>query len=271
MNVVAKKYLGQHFLHDQSVLKSILNAGELMADDTVLEIGSGKGVLTEPLLQQVKKVVAYEIDRDCFPILEDLAHQYPHLVLLKQSVLEARPPSGAYKVIANIPYYLTGTILRLFLHVFENQPQLMVLLIQKEVATKILSAENSLLSLAIQVYGKAELIKKVSSGAFTPPPAVDSAVIRITKHAQPALTKVDSDSFFRFLRPCFQGNRKQVQGTIHSQVSLSRDQVIDMLQKLGIDPRIRPSELNLSLWEQIVSVFLPFTTWPATDSVPRKS
>ncbi|MBI4835743.1 MAG: ribosomal RNA small subunit methyltransferase A [Candidatus Abawacabacteria bacterium] len=270
MSVIAKKYLGQHFLHDRKVLTDIVKAGQIEPEDIVLEIGAGQGILTEELVKLAKQVIAYEIDNECFPILDQLAKIHANLTIEKQSVLDAKPPLGPYKVIANIPYYLTGTILRLFLHIFNHQPKLLVLLIQKEVAAKIISSESSLLSLAVQVFGKATIVRQVGKGAFTPPPQVESAVIRIVQHMSPVLT-VDTDSFFRFLRPCFQGSRKQVQATIRQQVGLSREQVIDMLQGLNIDPRIRPSKLNLATWEKIVQTFLPYTNWQITTSPSPKS
>lgn len=266
----AKTYLGQHFLHDQKVLQAIVDAGDIQPEDLVVEIGAGKGVLTVALLQKQAEVYAYEIDHDCFPELENLAKNYSKLHLIKKSILTAEPPQGKYKVIANIPYYLTGTILRLFLHIFLHQPESMVLLIQKEVAKKITSTETSLLSLAIQVYGKAQIIRQVSRGAFTPPPKVESAIIRLTKHEQPVL-HMDAVEFFRFLRPCFQGSRKQIQVTIRHQVSLSREEVMDMLQSLNIDPQTRPSKLTLEQWEQIVQKFLPYTNWQVTSSQFLKS
>mgnify|MGYP000255168580 CR=1 FL=1 len=270
MMTFAKTYLGQHFLHDQKVLQAIVEAADIQSEDTVVEIGAGKGVLTVALLQKQAQVYAYEIDRDCFPELENLVKNYPNLHLIKKSVLTAESPQADYKVVANIPYYLTGTILRLFLHIFRHQPDLMVLLIQKEVAKKITSSETSLLSLAVQVYGRAQIIRQVSKGAFTPPPKVESAIIRLTKHPQPVL-HMDAGDFFRFLRPCFQGSRKQIQVTIRHQVSLSRDEVIDMLQSLHIDGQTRPSKLSLAQWEQIVHKFLPYTSWKVTSSPSPKS
>lgn len=270
MAVKAKTHLGQHFLHDQKVLQAIVTAGNITAADIVLEIGAGQGVLTQELVKVAEQVIAYEIDHDCFPVLEQLARVHSNFTLVKQNVLDASAPEQTYKVIANIPYYLTGTILRLFMHIFEHQPELMVLLIQKEVAQKILSTETSLLGLAVQVYGKAELIRNVGRGAFTPPPQVESAVIRLVKHSQPMLN-MDSNTFFRFLRPCFQGLRKQIQVTIRHQVNLSREQVIDMLEVLGVDPQIRPSKLNLSAWEKIVQAFLPHTNWKVIDTSSQKS
>jgi len=257
-HIKAKKQFGQHFLHDQKVLQAILEAGEITQNETIVEIGAGKGVLTKELVRLAKKVIAYEIDRECFPLLEDLQHQYPNLEIVKRSILDAEPPQEKYKVIANIPYYLTGTILRLFLHVFSHKPERLVLLVQKEVADKIVSKDHSLLSLAVQVYGTATTIRDVSRGAFTPPPKVTSAIIQIIAHHKSPIS-INADDFFRFLRPCFQGLRKQVQKTIGQQVHLSREEVIDMLTELGVDSQARPSTLDLFTWEKIAKKFLPHT------------
>ncbi len=267
--IQAKKQFGQHFLHDQKVLKSIVDAGEVVSTDTVVEIGAGKGILTQALVTLAKKVIAYEIDRECFPLLEALQAQHANLEIIHKSILDAEPPHEQYKVIANIPYYLTGTILRLFLHVFSYKPERLVLLVQKEVAEKIVSKENSLLALAVQVYGKAEIIRAVSRHAFTPKPKVESAIIRIIAHEKSPIM-IDVDDFFRFLRPCFQGLRKQVQKTISNQVHLSREEVLDMLAQLGVDPQARPSTLDLPTWEKIVQKFLPHIDWKVTTSVSPK-
>jgi len=270
MSIKAKTHLGQHFLHDKNILKAIIAAGDIHSTDTILEIGAGQGFLTKELIPLAGRVIAYEIDRECFPLLEQLANTHANFTLRKQNILEATPPEESYKVIANIPYYLTGTILRLFMSVFQHQPEAMVLLVQKEVAQKILSKEASLLAFAVEVFGTAELIKNVSKGAFTPPPQVESAVIRLKKRTVPLLT-VESEVFFRFLRPCFQGLRKQIQVTIRQQVSLSREQVIGMLQTLDIDPQLRPSKLNLQQWQKVVTTFLPYTNWKATALSSQKS
>lgn len=268
--IYAKKKFGQHFLHDHHVLQSILDAGDIVSTDVVVEIGAGKGVLTKELALLARKVIAYEIDRDCFPILDTLQGNYPNIEIIRRSILDAEPPHEPYKVIANIPYYLTGTILRLFLHVFSHKPERLVLLVQKEVADKIVSEDNSLLSLAVQVYGQAKIIRVVSRHAFVPKPKVESAVIRIIAHQESPIN-INTDDFFRFLRPCFQGLRKQIQKTISNHVHLSREEVIDMLTKLGIDPQARPSTLDLYTWEKIAQKFLPFSNLKATTSVHQRN
>lgn len=257
MGITPKPYLGQHFLHDRATLFAMLEAGDVQFNDNVVEIGAGNGVLTKELLERGANVTAYEIDKECFPVLRALAQDNDHLQLNEYSVLEGYPPEGSYKVVANIPYYLTGTILRLFLHVFTHQPERMVLLVQKEVAEKIVAPESSLLSLAVQMYGKAKIVRRVPKGAFFPPPQVDSAVIQIIAHEKPVLHVASAD-FFRITRACFHNQRKQVQVSLRQVVNLSREQLIDMLQSLSIDPTLRPERISLSQWEAIVKTFQPY-------------
>lgn len=257
MSIKPKPFLGQHFLHDRGTLMAMLEAGDVQPCDTVVEIGAGNGVLTRELLLRGAYVTAYEIDHDCFPLLREMSAEDDNLKLNEFSVLEGYPPEEKYKVIANIPYYLTGTILRLFLHVFTHQPERMVLLVQKEVAEKIVSPDSSLLALAVQMYGKAKIVRRVSKGAFFPPPQVDSAVIQIVAHESPVL-HVASEDFFRVTRACFHNQRKQIQVSLRQVVNLTRDQLIAELQTLGIDPTLRPEKLSLSQWEAIVIKFQPF-------------
>ncbi len=254
MSIRPKTHLGQHFLHDRGTLMAMLAAGEVQPNETVVEIGAGNGVLTKELLLQGAIVEAYEIDEECFPLLRSLAREDDNLTLHEFSVLEGYPPKEKYKVIANIPYYLTGTILRLFLHVFTHQPKRMVLLVQKEVAEKIVAPDTSLLSLAVQMYGKAKIVRRVSKGAFFPPPQVESAIIQIIAHEQPVL-QVDREIFFKITRACFHNQRKQIQVSLRQVINLSREQLIDMLQELSIDPTLRPERLSLSQWEAIVNKF----------------
>lgn len=259
MGIKAKTYLGQHFLHDQGTLNVMVKAGEIKPTDTVVEIGAGNGVLTKALLATGANILAYEIDKDCFATLRELAENHPQLTVIERSILDSTAPEGEYKVIANIPYYLTGTILRLFMHVFDHQPERMILLVQKEVAQKITATDSSILSLAVQIYGEAKIIRQVSKGAFNPPPQVDSAVIQIIAHPRPIL-EVSSTDFFKLARACYHNQRKQIQVSLRNVVNLSRDQVIDMLQTLQIDPTLRPEKLSLSQWQALVKQFQPYMT-----------
>ena len=182
----AKKSLGQHFLTSPSYLRAIADAASVRAGDRVLEVGPGKGSLTAELLSRGARVIAIEKDdRLIEPLSQRFAAELKHkqLTLVHGDILErdlrTLVGSNAYKVVANVPYYISGALIRLFLEA-ESQPTDMSLLLQKEVVERIArSKKESLLSLSVKAYGTPLYIKKVPAGAFSPPPSVDSAILAI--------------------------------------------------------------------------------------------
>src|SRR3989344_2639920 len=184
----AKKSLGQHFLTSRRAIWQIVGAGKIVAGETVLEIGPGKGVLTKALLESGARVVAIEKDRELVELLEKTFEKeiaVGGLKLINGDVLELETSdlglrAGEYKIIANIPYYITGQFLRKFLS-GDTQPQSMVLLLQKEVVSRIIARDGkeSILSLSVKAYGTPRLVGKVSARDFRPAPKVDSAIIAI--------------------------------------------------------------------------------------------
>ncbi|MES3031963.1 MAG: 16S rRNA (adenine(1518)-N(6)/adenine(1519)-N(6))-dimethyltransferase RsmA [Patescibacteria group bacterium] len=182
----AKKSLGQNFLKSEIALRQIIDAGEIKSDDVILEIGPGKGALTEKLLERAKLVIAVEKDRELFEMLrEKFAEQIKarSFVLVHGDILEFKVESykvKSYKVIANIPYNITGAILKKFL-TEKNQPEMMVLMVQHEVATRILARDGkeSILSISVKAYGQPKMVAKVDKRYFSPAPKVNSAIIAI--------------------------------------------------------------------------------------------
>ncbi len=184
----AKKSLGQNFLKSEKALGDIVRAGGLSLGDVVLEIGPGKGALTEKILETGAKVIAVEKDQELIPVLEEKFAEYVtkgSLVLVHEDVLEFNPLSyklkaGSFKLIGNIPYYITGAIIRKFLE-SDPQPTSMTLLVQKEVAERIVARDGkeSILSISVKAYGTPHYIDKVPKRYFTPEPKVDSAIIHI--------------------------------------------------------------------------------------------
>ncbi len=215
-----KKSLGQNFLGNRGVLKKIIIAAELEGGDTVLEIGPGTGILTEELLAASNKVIAVEKDRRLIPHLKDRFSKEissGKLILLEDDILEFKPENhglitGGYKMAANIPYYLTGAIMRKFLSA-KIQPEKMVLMIQKEVAKRI-TAKNgngSLVSLSVKAYGEPRYVATVSRGSFRPAPKVDSAIISIEKISRKNFkTEVEENHFFDTLHAGFAHKRKKL-------------------------------------------------------------
>lgn len=270
----AKKHLGQHFLTSQKALFDMVDAGDIHADDIVLEIGPGKGVLTERLVALADKVIAIEKDTDLIPLLKEKfadAIEKERLEILPRDILTFDPEilrfyKKPYKLIANIPYYITGAIIEQFLGA-TYQPERMVLLIQKEVADRIiardqlsgnLGGKQTVLSIAVSVYGTPKIISKVPAGAFFPPPKVDSAILCVEKisrdffHTQPnGEPAINEKLFFEILKHCFGKKRKQLLGSL-AEYCGDRTKARSVLQKADIPETARPETLSKEDWRRIV-------------------
>ena len=183
----ARKGLGQNFLVDGSILKKIAAAAELTPSDTVIEVGPGLGVLTETLVEQAGKVIAIELDNHLAEILKTHFSGSNKVTVINEDVLKINPADilgkqTEYKVVANLPYYITSAVIRHFLEA-SVKPKMMVLMVQKEVAKQITAqpGEMSLLSVSVQLYGKPTMVSKVSARCFYPAPNVDSAILKIAR------------------------------------------------------------------------------------------
>ncbi|MDD4351903.1 MAG: 16S rRNA (adenine(1518)-N(6)/adenine(1519)-N(6))-dimethyltransferase RsmA [Candidatus Gracilibacteria bacterium] len=246
----AKHSLGQNFLVSRKSLERIVRAAELSEDDLVLEVGPGPGVLTLELLPKVKKVIAVELDREIIPVLTETTISYRNLEVRREDILKFVPPSENYKVVANIPYYLTSKLLRHFLEEVEHKPSMMVMLAQKEVAEKILSKKNNLLALSVRVYAQAEIMAAIPAGHFYPIPKVDSVVLRLRLYDKPAI-KSDPKTFFKLARAAFIGKRKQLKNTV-SNLGIPAEEIKKALLELGHTEQARPEELSLEDWDKLV-------------------
>ncbi len=255
----AKKSLGQHFLKSEKALKQIVEAGDIQPTDLVLEIGPGHGVLTERLIPLARKVIAIEKDRELIPILEERFADSVgkgKLEIVQADILKWSPESihiysTSYKLIANIPYYITGAIIEQFLSA-AFQPTTMVLLMQKEVAERIVSRDGkeSVLSTAVKAYGMPSIVGKVPPGAFTPPPTVDSAILCIKSITRDFFKDCDETLFFTLLKGIFGKKRKQLGGSLADIVG-NKDTALALLSELSIDPTTRPERLTLAQWKSI--------------------
>ncbi|MCA9935772.1 MAG: ribosomal RNA small subunit methyltransferase A [Ardenticatenaceae bacterium] len=252
-----KKSLGQNFLFDENVLRRIVDAAELEPDDAVLEIGPGLGALTKLLAETAVTLTTIELDNRFIPILRLELAAYPHVRLVHGDILEQDPAdwfSGPYKVVANVPYYITGAILR---HLLEgaHKPTMMVLTVQKEVAERVTAVppHMSLLAISTQVYGRTEKVADIKAGSFWPAPDVDSAVIRIDlRQAQPdpAFEKL----FFRVVKAGFSQKRKQLQKNLR-QLGLDRAVIAQMLEDAGVDGRARAETLTIEQWRALTGIY----------------
>lgn len=257
----AKKQLGQHFLKSESALSKIIDAADPAGDDIIVEVGPGTGALTERLLFFAAKVVAIEKDRDLIPVLQEkFATQIAggKLDLLEQDVLKFDPTilsfyrEHSYKLVANIPYYITGAIIEQFLST-PFQPEHMVLLIQKEVAERIVARDKkeSIYSIAVKAYGTPKIIAKVPPGAFVPPPSVDSAILSIEHINRDFFTDVDETLFFKILKGVFGKKRKQIGGSL-AEIVGDKEKALAALQRSSIDPKTRPEDMSLPVWKTLV-------------------
>ena len=249
------KGLGQHFLVDKASLETIMDAATATKNDTVLEIGPGLGVMTRPLTRQAGNVVAVETDH---VLAELLRRDAPaNLEVVEQDILafDLNMLPRGYKVIANIPYYLTSKIFRLLIE-SPNPPSVMSMLIQQEVAERIAArpGQMSILALSIQYYGKPEIVARVERHKFWPAPDVDSAVLRVTlrKPAFPA----DTDRLFRLIKAGFGEKRKQLKNALAGGLNLESDFAAQLVKAAKLPPTTRAQELDLKSWERLYKVAL---------------
>lgn len=265
----AKKSLGQNFLKSQEALRKMCEAGSVGEEDIILEIGPGKGALTEKLLEKAKKVIAIEKDRDLISILEERfaeeiknnptlqnANGRGKLILLNEDILDFDPvtyfKNEKYKIIANIPYNITGAIFKKFLSC-TTQPERMILLVQKEVAERIVSRDGkeSILSLSVKAYGIPKYILKVHKRFFTPSPKVDSAIIAITNISKNSFkTNVEEDNFFNVVKTGFAHKRKVLRKNLEI-LQKKSGQIDEIFEKLKIDTKTRAENIKIEKWLQI--------------------
>jgi 16S rRNA (adenine1518-N6/adenine1519-N6)-dimethyltransferase len=256
----AKKSLGQNFLQSESALQKIIEAGDVSSNDFVLEIGPGKGALTKYLLATGAKVFAIETDFEMVKILQekfDVQIKKGQLVLIRDDILKFDLNSikeftaGKYKLIANIPYYITGEIIRKFLSE-NNYPEKMVLLVQKEVADRIIARDGkeSILSIATKVYCKPKFIDTVKAGSFVPAPKVDSAIV-LFDHISKKLfleNKIYEQDFFEILKKGFAHKRKKLLSNLKGGFNFDESKVC---AELNLDKNIRAENINIKDWIEI--------------------
>jgi 16S rRNA (adenine1518-N6/adenine1519-N6)-dimethyltransferase len=248
--------LGQHFLTDLRVLDTMLLATRLTKTDTVLEVGPGKGVLTEKLLTHAGKVIAIEKDSKLVGLLQkkfadDISSGRLELIEgdIRDMASRLKLIAYSYLVVANIPYYLTGTLIRGFLS-SDTPPSQMILLVQQEVAERISkSQKESLLSLSVKAYGKPKYVATVPKNAFSPQPKVASAVLLIDSISRYFFTEVDERTFFEVLRLGFGKKRKQLFGNLSA--LYDRALLLKIFTSLNLPPTIRAEDLTLSNWKRI--------------------
>ena len=254
----ARKRLGQHFLIDEGVLQTIVGAAELTPTDVVVEVGPGLGILTRELAQKAGRVIAIELDDKLAALLGQTLASFNNVTIINDDVLRLKPAdlATAYKVVANLPYYITSPVLRHFLEA-SAKPQTMIVMVQKEVAEAIAAepGDMSLLSVSVQFYGEPRIISRVPAQSFYPAPEVDSALLRIDLYPQPAVAVADEKGFFELVRAGFTAPRKQLVNSLAQGLGLAKAEVLPLLEKANIESRRRAETLTLEEWARLRQIF----------------
>jgi 16S rRNA (adenine1518-N6/adenine1519-N6)-dimethyltransferase len=254
--VRAATSLGQRFLVDRLVLQAILDAAELSEADDVLEVGPGPGVLTAKLAERARSVTAVEIDERMVAVLRDTLAGRDNVRIVRADALavdlftagERRPT----RIVANVPYQITTPLLERFIG-DERRPPLVVVLVQEEVARRMVATassgkERGYLSVFVQSFADAKIVRRVPPSAFRPAPKVSSAVVALRTHARPAFAPLDRTAFLRFVSDVFRHRRKQLRGALGHEAGVTPDRAVAALRECGIEPRRRAEELTLEEW-----------------------
>lgn len=264
-NFKFSKSLGQNFLHDESILDSIVEGADVCKDDLVIEIGPGVGSLTAKLLQKAAEVVSIELDNDLIPILENELSQEENFTLIHDDALkvdfkEIIKDHKSVKLVANLPYYVTTPIIVKLLKEQYNFKSLTIM-IQKEVAERIDAEPNckeyGSLSLLVQYYCNTKIIKRVSPGAFIPQPKVDSIVIRLDRLEKTRVDVTDEDLMFKIIRNAFNMRRKTLLNGVKF-LNMKKEDILKAFENASIDPKRRGETLSLeefrNLTEEIIKL-----------------
>ncbi len=262
-----KKGLGQNFLADPVHLNRIVAAAELTREDTVVEVGPGVGTLTARLASQAGRVIAVELDSSLLPALRETLAPYSNVTIVQGDILQLDPGQlsmvndrtsanadssltiDRYKVVANLPYYITSAAIRHLLTAAQP-PALLVLTVQREVAQRIVARppDMSLLAVSVQFYAQPEIVARIPAGAFVPAPKVDSAILRLRPWPTPPVEVPDAETFFAVVRAGFGQRRKQLRNSLRANLGLTQGQVDAMLARAGVDGQRRAETLTLEEW-----------------------
>ena len=253
----SKKSLGQNFLISKRVLQSIIKAAEIDSDDTILEVGPGLGFLTSALMDSAQVVVAVEMD---MALAEDLRERFRDRSNLSVVTADARKvdidslvaENKSYKFVANLPYYAASPIIRRFLET-RRKPRMMVVMVQLEVAQGMIAepGKMGLLAVAIQLYGKPQIVAKVKPIAFRPIPKVTSAIVKIDVYQESALCLDSEQRFFHLVRSGFSSRRKQIHNSLRRSLDITAEATESMLERAEIEPTRRAQTLNLAEWGRL--------------------
>jgi len=259
----ARKSLGQHFLVDRQILRRIVSAAQLATEDTVIEIGPGLGILTRELAKRAGKVIAVEADGRLASALSETMAGVDNVSIVEADILQTDPGSlltaggvegspPRYKVVANIPYYITSRILRHFLEA-TRQPSSMVVMVQREVGEAITARPGrmSILAVSVQFYGKPAIVGHVPAQSFYPPPKVESVILRIEPYEHPAVEVTETGAFFAVVRAGFSAPRKQLRNSLAQGLGIAPQEAAAFLEGVRIDYQRRAEALSLEEWARL--------------------
>jgi len=246
------KGLGQNFLIDKNVLRRIIESADIKPNDIILEVGPGAGTLTQELARKAKKVIAVEKDRTMIEILKKTLKDFNNVEVVQGDILKLNLEPytlNPYKIIANIPYYLTSHLIRKFLEE-KNQPQEMILMLQKEVAQRICAKppQMSLLAVSVQFYAEPKIISYVSKNCFWPSPKVDSAIIKIKPQVSEDKKQAGPDLFFKIIKAGFSQPRKQLAGNLSKILKMDKEKTGAWLLNNNVNPSQRAETLSVEDW-----------------------
>ncbi|MDO8663215.1 MAG: 16S rRNA (adenine(1518)-N(6)/adenine(1519)-N(6))-dimethyltransferase RsmA, partial [Candidatus Wildermuthbacteria bacterium] len=248
----------QHFLIAQAVLRKVIEAADLRPDDIVLEIGPGIGTLTQELAQRVKRVIAIEKDPKMIDILKETLKDFKNIEVAQGDIRNLKLEIRNYKVVANLPYYITSPVIRKFLENPEARPLTMVLMVQKEVAQRICAKppDMTLLAVSVQFYAEPKIIDYVSKKSFWPAPKVDSAIIKIIPHKSASAIRVNPLLFFKIVKAGFSQPRKQLANNLSKIFKTDRDRIQNWLLANSIQPTQRAETLSMEDWIKLTKSFI---------------
>lgn len=255
-----KKYLGQNFLKNPDVVTKIIDAAELTEHDLVIEIGPGTGILTDALVKHVKDVWAIEKDYDLSTKLRNLYKNTKKAKIIHQDALlfdTSLLSTGKYKVVANIPYNITSPLIRKFIE-HEPRPELMVLMVQKEVAERITAkhghSERGLLTIIVEYFAAAEIVAQVPRKDFYPMPSVDSAIIKLKVNKDSGNSEEETANFFKIVKAGFSAKRRQIHNSLAATLRIDTEKMRQILSKAQIDSTLRAEDLTLPQWQKLAGV-----------------
>jgi 16S rRNA (adenine1518-N6/adenine1519-N6)-dimethyltransferase len=257
---VAKKRMGQNFLVDESILKTILDASDISDQDVIVEIGPGLGILTEKLAASSKRVIAIELDHILASFLTARFGESRNVDIINEDILKADfsiilEKFSEYKIVANLPYNITSPVLHKIIY-SRDKPKLIVVMVQKEVAENITASAGNLSAFAISlgIFTSARIVGFVKAKSFYPVPKVDSAILRFDFLSQPRVNVSDIDSFMQFVRCGFRAPRKQIRNSLAQGLCIEAKAAEEILLDAKIDLKMRPEALDYFDWKKLYEV-----------------